>query len=183
VVGSGAAPADVPRKHALGRPRVAVRAHYGALPSMAGRARARGGETCPAREGEESSAQWPEARLRGQKSPQIARTRGPGGAPRRRARRSQDAPHASPGVTMLKRHLGAPLPSSREEQRKETGRTSAGQNEASGALASRRRFRVNSTVRNRPFSEACACAAQMPMDILARSGESSRRPVGRAGGS
>jgi hypothetical protein len=49
-MGSGAAPADMPRKHISGRPRVAVRAHYGALPSVAGRARTRGGESCPARE-------------------------------------------------------------------------------------------------------------------------------------
>ena len=35
---------DVP--HALGRPGVTVRAHYGALPSMAGLGQADGGETC-----------------------------------------------------------------------------------------------------------------------------------------
>jgi hypothetical protein len=34
-----AAPVDVPRKHGLGRPWGAVRAHYGALPSVAGRDR------------------------------------------------------------------------------------------------------------------------------------------------
>jgi hypothetical protein len=68
----GAAPARMPRKHSSGTPWVAVRAHYGALPLMAGRARTRGGESCPAREGEESSVQWPEARPRGAKSPQIA---------------------------------------------------------------------------------------------------------------
>jgi hypothetical protein len=49
-VGSGAAPADVPRNHISGRPRVAVRPYYGGPPSMAGRVRARGGESHPARE-------------------------------------------------------------------------------------------------------------------------------------
>src|SRR3954469_13017638 len=36
----------MPRKHGLGGPWVTVRAHYGALPSVAGRERAKGGETC-----------------------------------------------------------------------------------------------------------------------------------------
>jgi hypothetical protein len=72
MVGSGAAPARMPRKHSSGRPRVAVRPYYGGLPSMAGRARTRGGESHPAREGEESSVQWPEERPRGQKSPQMS---------------------------------------------------------------------------------------------------------------
>src|ERR1043166_8535249 len=36
---------DVPS--ALGGPWVTVRAHYGALPSVAGRVPAKGGETCP----------------------------------------------------------------------------------------------------------------------------------------
>src|SRR4051794_32839665 len=45
--GRDAAPAGVGVvPHALGGPWVAVRAHYGALPSMAGRKRAKGGETC-----------------------------------------------------------------------------------------------------------------------------------------
>jgi hypothetical protein len=68
----GAAPARMPRKHSSGTPRVAVRSNYVGLPSMAGRARTRGGESCLAREGEESSVQWPEAWPRGAKSPQIA---------------------------------------------------------------------------------------------------------------
>jgi hypothetical protein len=47
-VGMGAAPAGVGRTSlcALGGPWVTVRAHYGALPSMAGRERVKGGETC-----------------------------------------------------------------------------------------------------------------------------------------
>ncbi|MEA2992239.1 MAG: hypothetical protein QOD40_1159 [Alphaproteobacteria bacterium] len=68
----GAAPARMPRKHSSGTPRVAVRSNYVGLPSMAGRARTKGGESCLAREGEESSVQWPEVRPRGAKSPQIA---------------------------------------------------------------------------------------------------------------
>src|SRR5882757_11232267 len=43
---SDAAPAAMPRKHGPGGPWVAVRAHYGALPSMAGRVLAKGGVTC-----------------------------------------------------------------------------------------------------------------------------------------
>jgi len=42
-----AAPADVPRKHGLGGPWVTVRAHYEALPSVAGRDRRRVGESLP----------------------------------------------------------------------------------------------------------------------------------------
>jgi hypothetical protein len=38
-----AAPADVARTHGLGRSGVTVRAHYGALPSMAGRGQVEGG--------------------------------------------------------------------------------------------------------------------------------------------
>jgi len=40
-----AAPADVPRKHGLGRSGVTVRAHYGALPETAGRVRVKAGES------------------------------------------------------------------------------------------------------------------------------------------
>src|SRR4051794_31808341 len=42
-----AAPAAMPRKHGLGGPWVTVRAHYGALPSLAGRDRRRVGESLP----------------------------------------------------------------------------------------------------------------------------------------
>src|SRR3954454_22696995 len=42
-----AAPAAVPRKHGPGGPWVTVRAHYGALPSLAGRDRRRVGESLP----------------------------------------------------------------------------------------------------------------------------------------
>src|SRR3954454_16729836 len=42
-----AAPAAVPRKHGPGGPWVTVRAHYGALPSVAGRDRRRVGESLP----------------------------------------------------------------------------------------------------------------------------------------
>jgi hypothetical protein len=42
-----AAPAAMPRKHGLGGPWVTVRAHYGALPSVAGRGRRRAGESPP----------------------------------------------------------------------------------------------------------------------------------------
>jgi hypothetical protein len=104
MVGPGAAPARMPRKHSSGRPRVAVRAHYGALPSMAGRARTRGGESCLAREGEEPSVQWPEERPRGQKSPRWSAGR-------------RDAPIARcvPRLTarIVTAPFGAPLPSLR----------------------------------------------------------------------
>jgi hypothetical protein len=56
---------DVPC--ALGRPWVAVRAHYGALPLAAGRVRAKVGESLPD-DGCEARAQYPEARPQGQKS-------------------------------------------------------------------------------------------------------------------
>ena len=62
----------VPR--ALGRPWVAVRGHYGSLPSMAGRERANGRETC--RDGSEAARNpraedraRPEAWPQGPKSP------------------------------------------------------------------------------------------------------------------
>ena len=42
---AGAAPADVPRKHIPGVVRVAVRANYVGLPSMAGRGTDEGGES------------------------------------------------------------------------------------------------------------------------------------------
>src|SRR4051794_4037302 len=42
-----AAPAAMPRKRGPGGPRVTVRAHYGALPSLAGRDRRRVGESLP----------------------------------------------------------------------------------------------------------------------------------------
>jgi hypothetical protein len=68
--GWDAAPAGGARNPAPGRPRVAVRPHYEGPPlCRAGRVRARAGESRPAREGEESSAQWPEARPRGLKKP------------------------------------------------------------------------------------------------------------------
>ena len=43
-MGSDAAPAVMLRKHELGRSRVAVRGHYGPLPSMAGRGLVKAGE-------------------------------------------------------------------------------------------------------------------------------------------
>jgi hypothetical protein len=45
VVEQGAAPADMPRKHIPGVVRVAVRANYVGLPSMAGRGTDEGGES------------------------------------------------------------------------------------------------------------------------------------------
>jgi hypothetical protein len=66
----GAAPARMPRKHPSGTPWVAVRAHYGALPSMAGRARMNAGESL--RDQVASAPPRPEVRPRGAKSPQIA---------------------------------------------------------------------------------------------------------------
>jgi hypothetical protein len=66
-VGQGAAPADVPRKHGLGRSWVAVRAHYGALPLAAGRVRVKAGESRPD-DGHDARTQYPEARPREQKS-------------------------------------------------------------------------------------------------------------------
>ena len=68
---------------------------------MAGRARARGGESCLAGEGEEFSAQYPEARPRGQKSRRWSAGR--------RDAPSQGACRAS-SAEMLKRLSGAPLP-------------------------------------------------------------------------
>jgi hypothetical protein len=66
-VGQDAAPADVPRKHGLGRSWVAVRAHYGALPLAAGRVRVKAGESRPD-DGHDARTQYPEARPREQKS-------------------------------------------------------------------------------------------------------------------
>jgi hypothetical protein len=47
--GEGVAPAGEARNLALGRSRVAVRPHYGGLPSMAGRGADEGGESLPDR--------------------------------------------------------------------------------------------------------------------------------------
>ena len=64
-----AAPAGVGRTYprALGRPGVTVRAHYGALPSMAGRGRTKGGEIRPGRAA--GLPPIPEVRSSRQKSP------------------------------------------------------------------------------------------------------------------
>src|SRR5437868_15191980 len=57
---------------ALGGPWVTVRAHYGALPSVAGRVPAKGGETCP--DGERKLAPVPGSQVPGsKKSPQVER--------------------------------------------------------------------------------------------------------------
>src|SRR4051794_26191033 len=61
-----AAPAAMPRKRGPGGPWVAVRAHYGALPSMAGREWVKGGE--PAWISELVSRLLPEARPQGRRS-------------------------------------------------------------------------------------------------------------------
>jgi hypothetical protein len=65
-----AAPAAVPRKHGPGGPWVTVRAHYGALPSMAGRGRTRGGRK-PARAKAKASAG---SRKHGPKDEEVAAT-------------------------------------------------------------------------------------------------------------
>jgi len=46
MAGWDAAPAAVPRKHGSGTPRVTVRSNYVGLPSVAGRGRMNGGESC-----------------------------------------------------------------------------------------------------------------------------------------
>ena len=61
-----AAPAAMPRKRGPGGPWVTVRAHYGALPSMAGRDRRRVGESLPGWRA--CSRLRPEVRPQGQKS-------------------------------------------------------------------------------------------------------------------
>ena len=63
------APADVPRKHGLGRSGVTVLAHYGAAPETAGRVRVKAGESLSGTEDFISPAQYPEARSLEQKSP------------------------------------------------------------------------------------------------------------------
>ena len=68
-----AAPAAVPRKHGLGRPGVAVRAHYGALPSRAGRGLDEGGRKSAGSGGVIPIVLAPEARSPGQKSPRMER--------------------------------------------------------------------------------------------------------------
>ena len=93
---------------------------------MAGRARTKGGESCPAREGEEFSVQWPEARSRGQKSRS--------GAPRggRVDRKTRAAPHQA--WILLVRHsaLRSPHVEGSKDRRR---RARAAKNRASGALA------------------------------------------------
>jgi hypothetical protein len=69
-----AAPAAVPRKHRLGGPWVTDRAHYGALPSMAGRVPAKGGETCL--DGEETRAGARKIRSQGRRSRRSGTPRG-----------------------------------------------------------------------------------------------------------
>jgi hypothetical protein len=74
-VGQGAAPADVPRKHGLGRSGVTVRAHYGALPLECGwtwhwRTAGNRRDDEPA-----GSCLCPEERSPGQKSPRWSAER------------------------------------------------------------------------------------------------------------
>ena len=74
-VGQGAAPADVPRKHGLGRSGVTVRAHYGALPLACGwtwhwRTAGNRRDDEPA-----GSCLFPEERSSGQKSPRWSAER------------------------------------------------------------------------------------------------------------
>ncbi len=132
-VEQGAAPAVVPRKHSSGRPWAAVRPNYvGPPPGRAGRARARRGESRSAREGEESSAQWPEARPRGQKSPQMAQAPMPAWSAGR-------ARHPSPGCPhRMVRHDSAPsrrsAPLVLRGQKEGRRRARAAKNRAGGAL-------------------------------------------------
>ena len=68
----GAAPAGRPRKPAPGRSGVAVRPHYGGLPSVAGRGGKKGGESCPDRRARTPLPATEERPLE-QKSPQVER--------------------------------------------------------------------------------------------------------------
>ena len=68
MVEQGAAPAGEVRSLALGRPRVAVRAHYGALPLMAGRGADEGWRKPAGSGAQEGSVRARKLRPRGQKS-------------------------------------------------------------------------------------------------------------------
>jgi hypothetical protein len=98
-----------------GRPRVAVRPHYGGLPSMAGRVRMNAGES--PRDQVASAPLHPEVRPRGRKSPRWSAGRR---VPSPRARRASDAERRKlfrrRGI--VKAPLGAPLPRFGEQERR-----------------------------------------------------------------
>src|SRR5205085_8097152 len=104
--------AAMPRKHGLGGPWVTVRAHYGALPSMAGRVPAKGGETCP--DGERCSRRCPEEPVPGsKKTPRRSAGRrcrvllSPGD-PGDKPRRCYCAPFGAPPPLILGRQTKSP---------------------------------------------------------------------------
>jgi hypothetical protein len=100
MVERGVAPAGVVRSHALGRPRVTVRSHYGEPPTLGLDGTGRAGRKPRARGGEEPSVPVPEARSRSPKSPRWSAERR---APVRNGRGAARRPVCAP--------VGAPLPS------------------------------------------------------------------------
>ena len=123
--GVGAAPAGGARNPALGRPRPAVRPHYGGLPLMAGRG------------GDEGRRKLPGSGAPG--GPVAARKHGAGdrnrrdGAPRGALPPRKRKGHASPAcraaapaaqeASQASAFLGAPLPSQQREGTSGKGRT------------------------------------------------------------
>jgi hypothetical protein len=172
MVGPGAAPADVPRKHISGRPRVAVRAHYGALPSMAGRARTRGGESHPARE---VKSLRPVAGRTAPGTEIAANSAGLFACVERRGGemgRSQ-GPCRAPKRGIVEAPFGAPLPSCEGEgkgirrgpRRSDRGRRSVGllrHTPRRGVSSNRRRWLLDRPVTRR--REATPSSTAMPDD-------------------
>jgi hypothetical protein len=111
----GAAPAGEVRTLALGRPWGPVRSYYEGLPSMAGRGCDEGGRKSAGSGSGSRSRLSPEARVQGQKSPQVERRMA--SAPRKRARRKAD----------LKRHSALhPLTFSRGAPDRDEGQNDEG---------------------------------------------------------
>ena len=96
----GVAPARMPRKHASGTPRAAVRPNYVGLPSMAVRGTDERGRKPPGSGAEEAAVGSLVARPRGAKSPRWSAERRASGDPDARAARRD----------LLRALLGAPLP-------------------------------------------------------------------------
>jgi hypothetical protein len=113
MVGSGAAPADMPRKHISGRPRVAVRSNYVGLPLMAGRGTDEGRRKLPG----SGRAECP---------PSVPGSTAPRTEIAAVERREACASIARRAPRLIRRGLfdapfGAPLPSCVREQRRDDG--------------------------------------------------------------
>ena len=126
VMGTDAAPAAVPRKHRLGRLRVAVRAHYGALPSMAGRGLVKAGESPLG-----SFSVLGRSDRKPAPGSTAPRTEKPRGAPE--GARAFALESAARKTTVAP--SGAPLPELSGNAKRDTGVTRAVKNRACGALA------------------------------------------------